>query len=120
MFDHKGINERAFEYYASLRRVRAYVRSNYPGELSLEHVSRVAAMQKTYFSSFFHRRVGVRFKESLRWIRVTEAIRLIGADDRSLTDVAFATGFRDLRTFERAFKWCTGQTARAYKRTVLP
>lgn len=40
--------------------------------------------------------------------------------DDSVARVAFAVGFRDVRTFERAFKRCVGLTPSAYRASVRP
>ena len=42
------------------------------------------------------------------------------SQDHSITEIAYAVGFRDLRTFERAFKRHTGQTPLSFKKSVAP
>ena len=38
----------------------------------------------------------------------------------TITDIAFAVGFQDLRTFERSFKKSTARTPRSFKASVRP
>jgi two-component system, response regulator YesN len=118
MFDSKQINEWAFEYYAPLRRVKQYVRDNSAENISLEQVAQIAGMERKYFSTFFHKKVGIRFSDWLRGVRIGNAISLMGDENYSITQVAFKTGFMDLRTFERAFKRCTGFTPREFKNRI--
>lgn len=115
MFDSKQINEWAFEYYAPLRRVKQYVRDNSAENISLEQVAQIAGMERKYFSTYFHKKVGICFRYWLMGVRIGNAISLMEHENHSITQIAFDTGFMDLRTFERAFKRCTGLTPREFK-----
>lgn len=119
-FEPKCINEDSFQYYAQLRKVKEYVDEHYSDNVSLEKISQIAAMEKSYFSTFFRQKVGVTYGKWLQVQRVARAIDRIQKADSSITDICFAVGFGDLRTFERAFKRWTGLTPRAFKRMVSP
>ena len=115
------LNQRALEYYSRLKRVKEYIDDNYDDEeISLEKVAQIAATEKTYFSTFFHKKVGITFTDWLRRIRVAKAMEIFKTDDRSITEVAYEVGFGDLRTFERAFKKYTKLTPREFRQSVLP
>jgi two-component system, response regulator YesN len=116
----RTINIRAFEYYSSLARIRHYIDVNYSEDISLNKIAEVAAMEASYFSAFFRRKVGISFRDWLRHVRIQKAVKLLESANYSISAVAFAVGFSDLRTFERAFKRCTGLTARQYKKSVRP
>ena len=118
MFDPKQINERAFEYYAPLRNVRQYIEDNYAENISLKKAAQVAGMERKYFSTFFHKKVGISFKYWLIWVRIGKAISLMKVENHSITQIAFQIGFLDLRTFERAFKKCTGLTPIEFKKKI--
>ncbi|RPI25110.1 MAG: AraC family transcriptional regulator [Acidobacteria bacterium] len=113
-------NDRAFMYYPPLKRVREYVEKNWAEPISLTDAAGVAAMETSYFSTFFHRKVGIPFSDWLRRIRVAKAIDMIQEKDRSICEVAFAVGFNDLRTFGRAFKRYTNRTPMNYKKACRP
>lgn len=116
----EGLRPEAFEYYDRLTRVRDYVRDHYSEEISLESAASEAALEKTYFSTFFHEKVGVTFRDFLQHFRVQKAMQLIRTDNQSLTDVAYSSGFGDLRTFQRAFRKWAGMTPREYKKQTAP
>jgi len=118
MFDPKEINQAAFAYYSRLGRIKLYVEQEGTESLSLAQAARVAGMERKYFSTFFHRKVGVCFRDWLMWTRINEARRLMEKNNRSISDIAWESGFRDLRTFERAFKACTGITPREFRSGV--
>lgn len=119
-FDAGHINQAAFEYYSRLARVEDYVRQNYSERISLADAAEIAALEAKYFSTFFHNKTGVCFKDWLSYVRVSRAMQLIRSGNSSITAVAFDVGFQNLRTFERAFKRCTGETPQAYKNAVRP
>ncbi|MBI4491110.1 MAG: helix-turn-helix transcriptional regulator [Deltaproteobacteria bacterium] len=116
----KDTNERAFEYYDRLGQIKRFVEEHYTEEISLEKAARMAGLERKYFSTFFHRKVGVGFKHWLTRVRIARAIDLIKTKDRTITEIALSAGFTDLRTFERAFKKYTNLTPREFKNSVRP
>lgn len=115
-----AVNEAAFSYYARLGRVRAYVAQQYAEPITLSAAARVAGIEAKYFSTFFHAKVGVRFRDWLGHVRIEHAKELMSRRNYPITRVAYAVGFGDLRTFERTFKRYTGMTPREYKQRVRP
>jgi AraC-like DNA-binding protein len=120
MLHESQINDRAFSYYARLRRVREYVHRHLSEALPLGAAARIAAMNEKYFSTFFHAKTGLRYTEWLNSVRINRAVELMTERNYSISAVAAAVGYRDLRTFERAFKKRTAMTPRAYKRSIRP
>jgi transcriptional regulator GlxA family with amidase domain len=120
MFDPGTINIRAFTYYTRLQRVKDYVDKNISDDLSLGAAARVAGLEEKYFSTFFHAKAGVRFNHWVSYQRIRRAKELLWSSNQSITNVAFAVGFQDVRTFERAFKRVTSMTPFEYKKAVRP
>jgi len=119
-FDPRNINERAFLYYTRLQRIQRFVKANPEEKISLREAARVSGISEGYFSSFFHQKVGVCFKDWRAHTQVQHAIRLMKAHNNTITAIGLDSGFRDLRTFERVFKRHTGLTPREYKKAVRP
>lgn len=117
-FAPEGVNQDSFRYHLRLGKVQEFVLKNYSEQMSLSKVARIAALEKSYFSSFFHKKVGVTYNNWLQSLRIAKAIEMMRARNDSVTEICFAVGFGDLRTFERAFKKWTGVTPREYKRTL--
>jgi two-component system response regulator YesN len=109
-----------FRYYQPLERVKNYVDQELSGDISLKSAAQVAGLETKYFSAYFHKKTGMCFKDWLAQIRVDRAIKLMKTQDYTISEIAYAVGYRDLRTFERAFKRCTGATPHAYKKSVQP
>ncbi len=110
----------AFSYYLRLNRVKEHFEQDLSAALSLETAASIAGLEKKYFSTFFHSKTGICFKDWVTRTRVAKAMDLLQTQDVSITNLAYAVGFRDLRTFERAFKRYTGMTPSAYKTKVSP
>jgi AraC-like DNA-binding protein len=114
------VNWRSFEYYPALSKVRCYIDEKFHSPLSLTVVAGVAGMEPTYFSSYFHRKVGVRLTDWIWRVRVSAAMRILAASDQSISATAYSVGFADVRTFERAFKRIAQITPREFKRQARP
>ncbi|GMR17287.1 MAG: hypothetical protein BMS9Abin32_361 [Gammaproteobacteria bacterium] len=119
LFDASTIDHRRLAYDTRLERVRLFVEQRYAEPLPLDRVAQVAGLEKSYFSKYFHQKTGVCFHDWLHWIRVGHAIELMRSRELSVTEVAYAVGFQDLRTFERAFTRCTGQCPKTMKKQIL-
>lgn len=73
-------------------------------------------LSKEYFSRLFHKVVGLPFQEYVARRRVARAAELITIDPyRSVTNVAFAAGFKSLRAFEVQFKKFVGEAPSQYR-----
>jgi len=116
----RDLNREAFSYYRPLSRVQEDVDEHYTEEISLEKAAGQAAMEKTYFSFFFRKKVGVTFSSWLQYLRVAKAMSMMESMDYSITEVAFAAGFQELSTFQKAFKKWTHLTPREFKKLACP
>jgi len=112
--------DQKLDYYPRLKRLREYVEQSYSEPISLKKAAGIAALESSYFSSYFRAKVGITFTEWLRQVRVEKAMELMKAGDFSITHIAYEVGFKDLRTFERAFKKHTLRTPREFRTSVAP
>lgn len=120
MFDPHKINDAAFHYYVSLKKLKQHVDEHFSESLSLQAAARIAGLEQRYFSAFFRSKTGVCFKGWIDYVRITRAIEIMKTRDDTITAIAFAVGFQDLRTFERAFRRCTDTTPREIQRSFRP
>lgn len=116
----RSFHPEAFSYYGRLTPVLEFVEAHVAKPISLADAAKLAGLERKYFSVFFHSKVGTTFSEWLRIVRVTRAMELMRAHDASIPRIAFAAGFRDVRTFERAFKRYVGVSPKAYRASVRP
>jgi len=113
-------NDNAFSYYPKLGAVADYVRVHIRDGLTLKSAAGVAGYERKYFSAFFHSKVGITWTEWLRLLRVKRAMDRMREREDSIPRIAFGVGFRDVRTFERAFKRYVGVPPMIYRASVRP
>ena len=111
------VNEMPFEYHERLRRVRDYVEGNLERDVAVTEAARVACLERSYFSRWFHERVGVPFTAWKRHLQVQRVARLLAERDVSVAEAALLAGFPSRRTFERWFRKWFRTTPNAFKAT---
>ena len=119
MCDEKTIHHWAFEYYARLRKIKAYVSDRYSEKICLADAACIVCMEPKSFSKFFRQKVGHPFHVWLSCIRICKAKQLMSRSEDSITEIAEQVGFSDLRSFERAFKTITGLTPVQFRSLLL-
>lgn len=113
-------NSSAFSYYPRLSAVAEYVKTHFADRITLAAASQIAGLERKYFSAYFRARVGISFTSWVHLLRVTRAKELVRVRDASIPQMAFASGFRDVRTFERVFKRFVGMPPSTYRASVRP
>jgi two-component system response regulator YesN len=112
--------EEAFTYYPKLRRLADFCNENYFEEICLQQAADIANLERTYFSSYFRKKVGVCFNCWLAILRIEYAKEHLRDGDQTISTIANKVGFETLGTFDRTFKRCTNMTASQYKKQVRP
>jgi two-component system response regulator YesN len=107
-----------FFFCPRLAKIKRHVDEHYAEPFTLTQAAEIAALEKTYFSRVFKEKVGISFVDWLGRERIKRAVLMLMDHDHRISDLAFAVGFGDLRTFERTFKKCVGLTARQCKNIV--
>lgn len=113
-----AVDASAFGRHQRLSKVRVFVDLYHSHPISLADAAKVAGMESTYFSKYFHRRTGVCFHDWLSSERVRHARNLLEAENLSLSEVATRVGFGSLRSFERSFQRHHGCTPTAFKKSL--
>lgn len=72
-------------------------------DLNIEDVCRMAHISRSSIQRKFKQHLGVPPKQYLNRLRMTKALDML-ADGSSVTDVAYACGFEDVKYFSRVFK----------------
>jgi AraC-like DNA-binding protein len=102
-------------YYRRTARLVEHLRLHPADPLNLEHAASLACMERTAFSRFFKRHIGLTFSDFLRAYRVSRAIREMQLRNASFEEIANAVGFNCVKTFERSFKKETGMNPSRFR-----
>ncbi len=93
----------------------SYMIAHCQKELTLETVANYVGFNACYFSRVFKEATRFRFVEYLMLQRVNAAQLLLTKSDKTITEIAFASGFKSISSFNRVFKQYRGCSPREYR-----
>ena len=96
-----------------------YINMHLLEDLSIEKVANEAGYSVGYFSNYFHKVLGVRFKDYITKLRIEYAKSLLNTTDYSISKIAFDSGFSSIPTFMRNFSHIVGTSPNQYRKTYL-
>lgn len=112
-----GVNSEILIDDEPLARVREHVLENLERQCPLSDAASIAGLERTYFSSYFHSKVGIPYKRWINAVRVSRSLRLLTETELRVDEVAERIGFNDVRTFQRNFNRLTGMTPSGFRST---
>ena len=95
-----------------------YIDLHLESELTLETLSDVAHMSKTYFCSQFKKLNGISPWEYITIKRIERAVSYIESTDMTRMEIALKCGYNNTSNFYYAFKRITGKNPGDYKKYV--
>jgi AraC-like DNA-binding protein len=99
-----------------LERALAYVDAQADSDaLCLRDVARTVHLTPAAFSRFFRHMTGGTLVAHINQVRVGRACHLLSESDRSVTEIAYACGFRNIANFNRRFRALKRMTPTAYR-----
>lgn len=101
-----------------MKKVIQYLLQNFQETIHIKDLLRIANMSSTSFSVLFKNTYNMSFKEYLVKVRLGFACRLLGDDDKSVSQISFEAGFENLSNFNRLFKKFKGVTPSEFKNNV--
>jgi AraC-like DNA-binding protein len=90
--------------YDRLRDVLDYINNEPESDFTLDKLSGIALMNKTYFASYFKKVMNVTVFEFIENVRISYACMLLRTTGSNITDIAFQCGFNSVTHFNRIFK----------------
>ena len=95
--------------------IMEYLAAHYQQPLMLETVAAHFGISPSHLSRTFGAKLGCGYLDYIHQLRVEHAQEMLSGTDRKISDIAFACGFSDQRSFNRVFKKVTGVTPREYR-----
>ncbi|AJQ28748.1 helix-turn-helix transcriptional regulator [Pelosinus fermentans] len=109
-------SNKKFHILEKLNLAFQYIEEQYQNDISLKDVSSAAGFSEYHFSRIFKEMTGNHFLSYLNERRIKQAIRLLIAHNKSITEIALSSGFNSIATFNRTFKKLKGCTPVEYKK----
>lgn len=95
----------------------AYMRLNYDKPFSLEKLAELSGLSTAYFDRLFRQ---IFSKSPLQYtigLKVQKSCSLLLSTEKSITDIAYETGFSDSNYFARQFRRTLGITPREFRKS---
>ncbi|WP_430811936.1 MULTISPECIES: AraC family transcriptional regulator [unclassified Carboxylicivirga] len=103
-----------------LSKVIDYVVNNYLQQVSLDEISREAAMTPNSLCRFFKDRTNKTIFQFINEFRVGKACELLINGNMSISEVCYESGFHSLTSFNRVFKEIKKTTPRDFRSRYYP
>lgn len=100
-----------------VRTVCNQARRTFKGEVSLREIARRAGVTTEHLCRVFHHATGLRFREYVGRLRAEHARELLLATDRSVIEIAFASGFQSVSQFNRVFRAVHGASPQRIRKS---
>jgi len=122
-----------YEYLASANEIKDYderegermnkifqfTMKEYYRNISLEEVSGLASMTPNAFCRYFKQRTRKTYVNFLNEIRISNASKLLGSSDLTISQICYQSGFNNLSHFNRNFKKIQGCSPSEYSKKSL-
>ena len=100
--------------YPLIEKAIRYIGEHYQEELSLGKIADEVSLSPIYFHNTFKASTGKTLREYVEDLRIKKAINLLVSTDKTLTEIAFESGFSSQSYFSFVFKRKKKMTPREY------
>lgn len=104
---------------ASIKKVLSYIAEQYPNNIRLDVMARIAGMNPKYFCRYFRQMTDRTPIDYLNYYRIECACEMLSTEDLSIREVVISCGFNDENYFIKAFRKYKGITPGKYIKTVF-
>lgn len=95
--------------------VRDYIEQNLAKHITLKDVAGVACMSESSFSRFFKSSTGKNISNYIIELRISRACRELIDSDKTISEICFMVGFRNVSNFNRQFKKYKGRSPKDFR-----
>lgn len=96
--------------------IMKYVSENLSEKNILGKISGEVNYSTSYLSLKFKEKTGITFLEYLKKARIEESCRLLANTDKKIIEIAYLSGYSDIKFFNRIFKKHLGITPREFRK----
>lgn len=102
-----------------LQQIYWYVMNHFQQAITLDGISKFVNMEKTSFCTFFKKMTGKTFFTYLTEYRIESSCHMLQKTKKPISEICFASGFRDIPYYNRIFKKNKKITPTAYRELML-
>jgi len=106
----------SFRHLDKIKTALQYIQDNYQEEIRVSELAQLCHFSKAYFMGFFKKNVGIPCVEYIMQFRLKKAGDELKTTDKSISDIAFDCGFRNLSNFNRHFKEYFGVVPKDFRK----
>lgn len=101
-----------------LERMQSYLLEHYSEKIALSDMAAFLGFSESYCSKYIKKKSGMNFLDYLNSYRIMRAGILLRTTDDSITEIAYAIGFRSIQSFNRVFKLYCGTSPSNYRKRL--
>lgn len=101
-----------------IRPALEYIAENYSENITIEQLAETIHLSKSYFMTRFRQAAGVSAVEYITQYRIRAACSVLTESSKTVSEISFECGFRNLSNFNRQFKRLMGCTPNEYRKKV--
>lgn len=101
---------------STVQNVIEYIGQNYMKDITLKEICNIFNYSLPYMSAKFKKSVGIPFVEHLQKTRIENSMKLLSETDQPVADIAYIVGYRDIKSYYRAFKKHTDTTPAEFRK----
>jgi len=98
-----------------LKKLFNHINAHPVGKLPVSMAAKIVGMSDPQFMKTFKQVAGMTLVAYLNHVRLTNGARLLRETDRSIADIAYASGFSDQSYFDKRFKRAFGRTPKDFR-----
>jgi AraC-like DNA-binding protein len=99
-----------------INKVCQYVFNSFTEEVTIAHAASLAHLSVPAFCYYFKKRTRRNFSQFVNEIRIGHACKLLIETNRTVAEICYASGFRNLSNFNRRFKEVQHKSPQEYRR----
>lgn len=99
-----------------IKRMIAYIQEHYKETVTLDQLCREGGVSRTVCTKLFQKYVNVTPIDYVRHYRIAKSIELLQSTDKTITEIAYETGFCGTSFFAKTFRKITGITPRQLRK----
>lgn len=92
-----------------------YISENFSEPITIDMLAEISHLSRSYFMSCFRQAAGMGAIEYVNQVRARAAVKLLGSTEKTIAEIAYECGFRNLSNFNRQFKSIAGVTPSEYR-----